>query len=158
MEYTAFISRLSVEENMIKASSLKEALAELERLAAQEKNDTPVVHYGLTTDGKLPEILHNFPRQNILSLNTAEAPLAERSAVLQHLFDELKKGWIVLEALAWGTTTEDLAVERGESPEAILETRDYFGEYEAFMTYIVSARRALNLPDVLGEPDESWPD
>lgn len=158
MEYKAFISRLSVEEITIKAGSRRRALEELRKRVALEKNTGPVLHYALAKRGKLPDISSTFHQRNILSLRAAKPPRANVNNVLERLFDDLEKCWVIVEALAFCKTTEDLAIEWDESIEEVLSSRDYPDEYRAFMTYIESARRALSLPDVMGEPEEDWPD
>ena len=155
MEYKAYISRLSVDEITIAAKSRTQAMDKLRQLAATDKEASTVLHYALAKRNRVSHIQHHFKPQNTLSLKAARPPHASAADVLRFLADELSKSWIVIEALATAClTTEDLAIEQDSSVGEVLASRDYEGEYDAFMHYIVSARRALNLPDVLVEADE----
>lgn len=96
--------------------------------------------------------------QRIEELVASSLPKRTANAMHAYFLDELVKGLSVVEALANCSTTEDLVIDRESDVDEVLASRDYEEEYDAFMSYILFARRAMNLPDVLselGEEDEN---
>ncbi len=87
-----------------------------------------------------------------MAASTAPDPTA--NAVHAYFLDEFVKTISVTEALAHCATTEDLVIDRESDVDEVLASRDYEEEYDTFMNYILFARRAMNLPDVLPEPGE----
>ena len=146
--YKAFISRLSIEEVMISAASENEAWTKLSKLG-QSTEAGIAVQYTLAEPDGLPQVHHNFERLNLRQLKAARLPHSNAADVLKFMHNELAKTWVVAEALANGMTTEDLAFDQESSTAEILASRDYIDEYHAFMQFIVFARRALDLPDLL---------
>ena len=148
--YKALISRLSIEEVTFSAASENEAWTKLSELVKRTEGGI-AVNYALAESDDRYQVHHNFEPLNLLRLEASRLPRSGAADVLRFMHDELAKCWIVTDALSNGMTTEDLAFDQESSVEEVLASRDYLDEYDAFMQFIVFARRALNLPDLLEE-------
>jgi hypothetical protein len=155
MKYTAFLSKLSVEEVSFEASSPEQALTELGKLIKKHDNaSNAVVHYALANAEGDHHLGRSVVLKDVARLEASPLPEANSEALQAYFLDQLVKSLSVVEGLAHGLTTEDLAIERESDVDEVLASREYEEEYAAFMAYIVFARRAMNLPDVLAEVGE----
>jgi hypothetical protein len=155
MKFTAFLSKVSTEEVTIEAETKSEAKAQLRKLIEEGTGPSSAVLRSLLIDSQgVTEFGYGFRFQHKERMAASTGPDPTANAVHAYFLDELVKTISVIEALAHCATTEDLAIDRESDVDEVLASRDYEEEYDAFMNYILFARRAMNLPDVLSEPGE----
>lgn len=159
MKFTAFFSRVLTEEVTIEAETKSEAKAQLRKLIEERTGASSAVLRSLLIDPQgLTDFGYGFRLQHKERMAAASTPPdPTANSVHAYFLDELVKTISVTEALAHCSTTEDLVIDRESDVDEVLASRDNQEEYDAFMSYIRFARRAMNLPDVfseLGEEDE----
>ena len=159
MKFKAFLNKISTEEVTIEAETTREAMAQLRKLSEESTGASSAVLRVALIDGNGGTDLDygiRFQQKEHLAASPFPEPTA--NAMHGYFLDELVKRLSVVEALAHCSTTKDRAIEQERDVEEVLASRDYVEEYEAFMNYILFARRAMNLPDVLSEVGEDGVD
>ena len=155
MKFTAFLNKVSTEEVTIEADTRSKAMTELRKLIKERIGASSAVLAFAMTDAKGDTDFEYAVRlQQTEGLTASKLPKPTTKAMHAYFLDELTKSLSVIEALAHCATTEDLVIDRESDVNEVLASRDYQEEYDAFMSYILFARRAMNLPDVLSEPGE----
>lgn len=155
MKFTAFLNKVSTEEVTVEAETKSKAMTELRKLIKERTGESNAVLAFAMTDAKGDtDFGYNVRLQQKEGLTAWKFPKPTTKAMHAYFLDELVKTISVTEALAHCSTTEDLVIDRESDVDEVLASRDYQEEYDAFMSYILFARRAMNLPDVLSEPGE----
>ena len=155
MKFTAFLNKVSTEEITIEADTRSKAMTELRKLIKERTGALNAVLAFALSDAKGDTDFGNNVRlQEKEGLTASKLPKPTTKAMHAYFLDELTKSLSVIEALAHCATTEDLVIDRESDVDEVLASRDYEEEYDVFMNYILFARRAMNLPDVLSDPGE----
>lgn len=155
MKFTAFLNKVSTEEVIIEAETKSEAKTQLRKLIEERTGaSSAVLRVALADEKGATDFGYGIKFQHLEELAASSSPTATAKAMHRYFLDELVKSLSVMEALAHCSTTEDLVIDRESDINEVLASRDYEEEYDTFMNYILFARRAMNLPDVLSEPGE----
>lgn len=159
MKFTAFLNKVSTEEVTIEAETKSEAEAQLRKLIAERTGaSSAVLRFALIEAKGDTDFGYGVRLQQSEGLSASYLPKPTPKAMHAYFLDDLVKSLSVVEALAHCSTTEDLVIDRESDVDEVLASRDYEEEYNAFMSYILFARRALNLPDVLSGPGKEVED
>nr|CAD6596128.1 hypothetical protein RKHAN_00220 [Rhizobium sp. Khangiran2] len=155
MKFTAFLNKVSTEEVTIEADTRSKAMTELRKLIKDRIGASSAVLAFAMTDAKGDTDFEYAVRlQQTEGLTASKVPKPTTKAMHAYFLDELTKSLSVIEALAHCATTDDLVIDRESDVDEVLASRDFQEEYDTFMSYILFARRSMNLPDVLSEPGE----
>lgn len=146
MKYKVYMQSLVTESVIIDADSQQEAV-ELAARNARLSSSSNVIRFALVDpEGFIRQTsLQSFDWWSIRPSVPHKG--TEEESIAHHFRLQLMKSLALTELIADFHTTRDLAVERNETEEGVLMTRDFIDEYDTFMQVIRTARAALDLPD-----------